>query len=105
MLMQKMSKSGKIDFMKIDIEGYEKEIFPDVASWPVMCEMRCIAAEIHDWFEPGCSDALNKFLQVLISSFVVLLFLLTGVAFSDPCIRSASVVLADHCALDVPQRG
>lgn len=61
--IKKMSKSGKIDFMKIDIEGYEKEIFPDVASWPVMCEMRCIAAEIHDWFEPGCSDALNKFLQ------------------------------------------
>lgn len=50
--------------MKIDIEGYEREIFSDEASWPVLCEMRCIAAEVHDWFLPGCSAALNKFLQV-----------------------------------------
>ena len=62
--MQKMSRNGRIDFMKIDIEGYEREIFSDEASWPVLCEMRCIAAEVHDWFLPGCSAALNKFLQV-----------------------------------------
>ena len=62
--MQKMSRNGRIDFMKIDIEGYEKEIFTDEASWPVLCEMRCIAAELHDWFIPGCADALNKFLNV-----------------------------------------
>lgn len=62
--VQKMTKNSRIDLLKIDIEGYEKEIFSDEASWPVLYEMRCIAAEIHDWFAPGCSDALNHFLQV-----------------------------------------
>jgi hypothetical protein len=65
--MQKMSKSGRIDFMKIDIEGYEKEIFPDQSQWPVLCGMRCIVAELHDWMVPGCADALNVFLQVLVA--------------------------------------
>ena len=61
--MQAMTKSGTIDFIKVDIEGEEKQLFQDRASWPALCEVRCIATEIHGWIS-GAEEALNTFLKV-----------------------------------------
>lgn len=71
--MQAMTKSGAIDFIKVDIEGEEKQLFEDRASWPALCEVRCIATEIHGWIA-GAEEAFNTFLKVFIrySCFVCL---------------------------------
>lgn len=62
--MQGMSTYERIDFLKLDIEGQEKYILEDEASWPVLCDVRCIAAEVHEVIEPGATDALEDFLTV-----------------------------------------
>jgi FkbM family methyltransferase len=55
---------AKIDILKIDIEGSEKELFSgNYTSWLSM--VRCIVIELHDWFKPGCASAFFK----AISSF------------------------------------
>jgi hypothetical protein len=61
--MQAMTKSGTIDFIKIDIEGEEKQLFKDRSSWPILCEIRCIATEIHGWVA-GAEEAFSTFLRV-----------------------------------------
>lgn len=44
----------KIDLLKIDIEGSEKELFSDnYATW--LHKVGCIVIEVHDWFRPGCA--------------------------------------------------
>ena len=65
--MQNMSKSGHIDFLKLDIEGQEKYILEDKDSWPVLCTVRCMAAEVHDRLEAGATEALQTFLAVCVS--------------------------------------
>lgn len=73
--VQAMTKSGVIDFIKIDIEGEEKQIFEDRASWPALCEVRCIATEIHGWIQ-GAEEALKTFLTVrLLPYFLLAVFL------------------------------
>jgi FkbM family methyltransferase len=49
----------KIDILKIDIEGSEKELFSgNYAAWLPL--VRCIVIELHDWFKPGCASAFFK---------------------------------------------
>ena len=70
-----MTKSGRIDLLKLDIEGQELHLFTDVASWPALCEVRCMAAEVHEWLVKGSAASLERFLEVrlpvlpVISSF------------------------------------
>lgn len=64
MRVQDMTKSGRIDLLKLDIEGQELHIFNDKASWPALCEVRCMAAEVHEWLVKGSAGALEHFLEV-----------------------------------------
>ena len=59
-----MTRSGRIDLLKLDIEGQELHIFNDVASWPALCEVRCMAAELHEWLVKGSAASLERFLEV-----------------------------------------
>jgi len=45
----------KIDLLKVDIEGSEKELFAAPAPWLDQVDAICI--ELHDWFKAGCSRA------------------------------------------------
>ncbi len=44
---------SRIDLLKLDIEGSEKEVFAGSASW--LEQVGAICIELHDKFEPGCS--------------------------------------------------
>jgi hypothetical protein len=60
----KNSGYEKIDILKLDIEGAEKEIFSDgYEDW--LGKVNIIIIELHDWYRPGCSEAvysaLNKY--------------------------------------------
>lgn len=46
---------GRIDLLKVDIEGAEREVF--AASQPWIDRVDAIAIELHDRHEPGCSRA------------------------------------------------
>ena len=49
----------KIDLLKIDIEGSEKELFSDnYSTW--LHKVGCIVIEVHDWFRPGCAAAFFR---------------------------------------------
>lgn len=49
----------RIDLLKVDIEGSEREVFgPGAEAW--LDRVGCIAVELHDWFVPGCQDALDR---------------------------------------------
>ncbi|NII27396.1 FkbM family methyltransferase [Pseudoflavitalea sp. X16] len=48
----------KIDLLKIDIEGSEKELFSDNYAW--LHKVGCIVIEVHDWFRPGCAAAFFR---------------------------------------------
>jgi FkbM family methyltransferase len=51
--------SGKIDILKIDIEGSEKEVFSEgFENWLPQC--RCVIVELHDRMKEGCSQAVFK---------------------------------------------
>ena len=43
----------KIDLLKVDIEGAEKELFGAPAPW--LGQVDAICVELHDWFKAGCS--------------------------------------------------
>jgi FkbM family methyltransferase len=43
----------KIDLLKIDIEGAEKELFSEPGAWLAQVDAICI--ELHDWFKTGCT--------------------------------------------------
>lgn len=50
---------SKIDLLKIDIEGSEKELFSgNYQSW--LHKVDCIVIEVHDWFRPGCAAAFFR---------------------------------------------
>ena len=52
----------KIDLLKIDIEGYEKEFFSsNYESW--LPKTRCIIIELHDNLKKGCSKSVFKALS------------------------------------------
>lgn len=44
---------NKIDVLKIDIEGAEKEVFHDTSSWIERIDV--IIIELHEYFKPGCN--------------------------------------------------
>lgn len=55
-------ESGRIDLLKMDIEGAEKEVFQNGADkW--IDRIGVIAVELHDNIAPGVSQLLNKALQ------------------------------------------
>ena len=56
----KNSGFDTIDFLKVDIEGAEKEVFgaPDVHDW--LSKVNVIAIELHDRMKTGCGDAFFK---------------------------------------------
>jgi FkbM family methyltransferase len=43
----------RVDLLKVDIEGAEKELFAAPAPWLSQVDAICI--ELHDWFKVGCS--------------------------------------------------
>lgn len=45
----------RIDLFKIDIEGAEREVFSDAASW--ICRVDAIVIELHERMKPGCNRA------------------------------------------------
>jgi FkbM family methyltransferase len=49
----------RIDLLKIDIEGSEKEVFSAPAAHRWLNRTRMILVETHDRFEPGCTDAVK----------------------------------------------
>jgi FkbM family methyltransferase len=49
-----------IDLLKIDIEGAEREVFR-ACDW--QDRLDSIVIELHDRFEPGCSEAVNRALK------------------------------------------
>ena len=44
--LQAVARSGRFDFIKLDIEGEEKRILSDAASRAVLCEATCIFMEV-----------------------------------------------------------
>jgi FkbM family methyltransferase len=49
----------RIDLLKIDIEGSEKEVFSASMAQHWLNRVGMILVETHDRFEPGCTDAIN----------------------------------------------
>lgn len=51
-----MAGTPRIDILKLDIEGAEKELFEHDPSW--LGNVGVLMIELHDRFKPGCSKAL-----------------------------------------------
>jgi FkbM family methyltransferase len=49
---------GVIDFLKLDIEGGEKEVFSNADDWIGQVDAICL--ELHDRFKAGCSRAFYR---------------------------------------------
>jgi FkbM family methyltransferase len=58
-----------IDIVKIDIEGFEYELFESNTEW--LEKTRCLIIEVHDRFKPGSSRAVFKALSACDFSFDV----------------------------------
>lgn len=50
-----ISSYGKVDILKIDIEGAEAELFSPRHDLSWLLDVSAIAIELHDRYEPGCS--------------------------------------------------
>jgi hypothetical protein len=48
----------RIDLLKLDIEGSEREVFSDCGSW--IGKVDAICMELHDRFRSGCSRSFFK---------------------------------------------
>jgi len=48
----------RINILKIDIEGAEKEVFSSTASW--IDKVDSIVIELHDFIRPGCHDSFYQ---------------------------------------------
>jgi hypothetical protein len=48
--------SGKLFIIKIDIEGFEKDLFSSETSW--LSEATVVIIELHDWMLPGQYNSL-----------------------------------------------
>jgi FkbM family methyltransferase len=55
-----MERAGAdwIDFVKIDIEGSELELFSDETEW--LGAVGALMLELHDRYRPGCRDAVER---------------------------------------------
>jgi FkbM family methyltransferase len=78
---QILDQSGldRIDILKIDIEGAEKELFSDSCeSW--LSKVGMIVIELHDRFKPGCSETFyshivrRSFVQEIVGENIFLRF-------------------------------
>ena len=61
--LQLMAANGAFDFIKLDIEGAEKELLDEEASRTVLCQARCLFMEVHERFAPGVGASLAAFLE------------------------------------------
>jgi hypothetical protein len=50
--------TDRIDILKLDIEGTEKELFSGATNW--LDRVSIIVIELHDRYEPGCSKAMYR---------------------------------------------
>ncbi len=55
-----IAEHGKIDILKIDIEGSEKPLFEDPSCVEWLANTRVIYAELHDWMNPGSASAFYR---------------------------------------------
>jgi FkbM family methyltransferase len=53
-----MFNTDRIDILKIDVEGAEKEIFAHSDAW--IGHVRVIFVELHDRLRPGCTEAFES---------------------------------------------
>jgi hypothetical protein len=60
--LQDRTAEKKFDFIKLDIEGAEKEVLADESSCRVLCKAICILMETHDRFVPGSKAAFDTFI-------------------------------------------
>ena len=56
MTIDEIAGGTKIDILKLDVEGAEKELFEHDAAW--LARVGVLMIELHDRFKPGCSKAL-----------------------------------------------
>jgi FkbM family methyltransferase len=57
--LMKQYNFAYLDIVKIDIEGYEKELFEsNFEEW--LPKTRCLIIELHDWTKKGCSTSFFK---------------------------------------------
>ncbi|HEX6099072.1 MAG TPA: FkbM family methyltransferase [Thermoanaerobaculia bacterium] len=56
MTIPEIAGNGKIDILKLDVEGAEKELFEHDPAW--LANVGVLMIELHDRFKPGCSKAL-----------------------------------------------
>ena len=47
----------RIDILKMDIEGAEREVFADSSAW--IGNVDALIVELHDWLVPGCSRSFH----------------------------------------------
>lgn len=55
--LMRLHNLSRIDLLKVDIEGAEKEVFE---ADDFMGVVRCLMIETHDRFKPGCSNAVRS---------------------------------------------
>lgn len=60
LLQDIVAERGRIDILKIDIEGGEKTLFEDPSCQKWLADTRVIYVELHDWMKPGCSPAFYR---------------------------------------------
>lgn len=58
-----MANNHVLDFIKLDIEGAEKELMDEEASRTVMCQARCIFMELHERYAPGTEACMRAFVE------------------------------------------
>ncbi len=52
--------ADRIDLLKLDVEGAEKELFEDPGRESWLSKTRTLVLEPHDWFKPGCTEAVER---------------------------------------------
>jgi FkbM family methyltransferase len=56
--LMEMAKAERIDILKLDIEGAERELFAENADW--ITRVGVLIIELHDRFRPGCARELYR---------------------------------------------
>lgn len=56
MTIDEIAGTDRIDILKLDVEGAEKELFEHDPAW--LANVGVLMIELHDRFKPGCSKAL-----------------------------------------------
>jgi Methyltransferase FkbM domain len=62
-IVQDLATSKRLDFIKIDIEGEERDVFNEPESREVLCNAICIFVELHERYAVGAEDALRAFVE------------------------------------------